>query len=120
MRVPRISGKSSHRDSVSLRAKLTISHAKSSKATRAEGSSKRGLQTRFAISASRCLKGKVLLVRKPKGKDRLRKTLRFCTPNRYAVRAEFESEGRRFLQLDFQGRELTVKLVYYGPALSGK
>jgi hypothetical protein len=24
------------------------------------------------------------------------------------------------LQLDFQGRELTVKLVYYGPALSGK
>ncbi len=24
------------------------------------------------------------------------------------------------MQLDFQGRELTVKLVYYGPALSGK
>jgi mutual gliding-motility protein MglA len=24
------------------------------------------------------------------------------------------------LQLDFQGRELTIKLVYYGPALSGK
>jgi signal recognition particle receptor subunit beta len=24
------------------------------------------------------------------------------------------------LQLDFQGREVTVKLVYYGPALSGK
>ncbi|MFW5920525.1 MAG: gliding motility protein, partial [Polyangiales bacterium] len=24
------------------------------------------------------------------------------------------------MQLDFQARELTVKLVYYGPALSGK
>jgi len=24
------------------------------------------------------------------------------------------------MQLDFQGRELTIKLVYYGPALSGK
>ena len=28
-------------------------------------------------------------------------------------------EGNR-LQLDFQARELTIKLVYYGPALSGK
>ena len=24
------------------------------------------------------------------------------------------------MQIDFQARELTVKLVYYGPALSGK
>jgi signal recognition particle receptor subunit beta len=28
--------------------------------------------------------------------------------------------GRTRLQLDFQARELTIKLVYYGPALSGK
>ncbi|MEY4581613.1 MAG: hypothetical protein RL701_6316 [Pseudomonadota bacterium] len=30
------------------------------------------------------------------------------------------SVGEKRLQLDFQARELTIKLVYYGPALSGK
>jgi mutual gliding-motility protein MglA len=30
------------------------------------------------------------------------------------------SAGERRLQVDFQARELTIKLVYYGPALSGK
>jgi hypothetical protein len=31
-----------------------------------------------------------------------------------------EPGGARSVQLDFKARELTVKLVYYGPALSGK
>ncbi|MFT3921261.1 MAG: MglA protein [Myxococcales bacterium] len=32
----------------------------------------------------------------------------------------FRSDSGEFLQLDFAARELTIKLVYYGPALSGK
>jgi signal recognition particle receptor subunit beta len=34
--------------------------------------------------------------------------------------ASERSAGENRLQLDFQARELTIKLVYYGPALSGK
>jgi hypothetical protein len=35
-------------------------------------------------------------------------------------RPYFTTEGTHPVQLDFKTRELTIKLVYYGPALSGK
>src|SRR5882724_2876946 len=36
------------------------------------------------------------------------------------MRAERLGPARGTLQFDFAARELTIKLVYYGPALSGK